>query len=67
VKTQGKVVHIEHLSALKTGEIATIELLSEINTGILFKSMKFRINFKRNALNLLKSLHVCVVKSVMKK
>jgi hypothetical protein len=55
---QGKMVNIEHLSALKTGETATIELLRQLNAGIIFKPMKFRIIFKRNILNLVKSSYV---------
>jgi len=48
---QGKVVTIELLIALKTGETATIESLIHKNLVIILTPIKFRINLKRNNLN----------------
>ena len=48
---QGKVVTIEPLSALKTGETTTTENLSHINPGITLTPMKFRMNLIGNNLN----------------
>jgi hypothetical protein len=47
VTMQGNMVTIETRSALKTGETATIEILSHINPGIILTPMEFRINLKQ--------------------